>query len=304
MELWSWTPTPNLPIVDEAVNDVLLKGGKKIRPLLIEMIATGLGVEDHQWKICARCAEWAHAATLSHDDVIDDSKLRRDQPTLNAVVGNTRAVLTGDILLSRVIGELAELGHLGVLREMALAVEGLVTGEWLQHDVRWKFDVDPVVLKKIAELKTGSLLAWAAVAPGMLRGLETNDLDALRNFGIQAGRAFQLVDDLIDFLPTGGKPFAQDLREGLVNQAALRVFAQDREADRVIRAAFQEKFVPERFLKFSDLALKRMEIEIRSEAGFHLQEASRSLQQLKPHFEKDSFRKLNEWLREWEKRIV
>ncbi len=304
MELWSWTPTPDLPIVDEAVNDVLLKGGKKIRPLLVEMIATGLGVPDDQWKICARCVEWAHAATLSHDDVIDESKLRRDQPTLNAVVGNTRAVLTGDILLSRVIGELAALGNLGVLREMALAVEHLVTGEWLQLDARWNFEIDPVVLKKIAELKTGSLLAWASVAPGMLRGLETPDLEALRSFGVQSGRAFQLIDDLIDFLPTGGKPFAQDLREGLVNQAALRVFSHDRESERVLRAAFGEKFVPERFLKFSDLALKRMEIELRSEAGFHLQEASRSLQQLKPHFEKNSFRQLNEWLQQWEKRIV
>ncbi|RYZ73515.1 MAG: polyprenyl synthetase family protein, partial [Proteobacteria bacterium] len=284
--------------------EVLLRNGKKIRPYLVQMIATGLGVPDDQWKVCARCVEWAHAATLAHDDVIDESPLRRNRPTLNTVVGNTRAVLTGDILLSRVIGELSLLGQPRVLQEMALAVEQLVTGEWLQLDARWKFDVDPALLKKIAELKTGSLLAWACVAPGLLKGLDTSDLESLKNFGIQSGRAFQLVDDLIDFLPTGGKPFAQDLREGLVNQAALRMFAHDHEAERRLRAAFQEKHVSDRFLQFSELALSRTQIEIRAEAAFHLREASRSLQQLKPHFEPDSFKTLNEWLQKWETRIV
>ncbi|MBC7691773.1 MAG: polyprenyl synthetase family protein [Methylotenera sp.] len=310
--LTAWEPNAYLPIANEGVTQILLRGGKRVRPELLLCVARGLGerpgvspeVREKEALICARAAEWVHAATLSHDDVIDEASVRRGRPTLSAKLGNTKAVLTGDLLLSRVIRELSELGNLEVLRSMSETVESLVTGEWLQYDVRWKLEVDRKVLRTIAELKTGALIAWSAAAPARLRNAAPEVVGALDAFGKNAGLAFQLVDDALDFSDRSGKDFGKDLKEGLINQATLLIFELFPEFKEKLRGPFARQSVVEADLLLPEWVMKRVEDTCRADSSAFLEEARSALFSIKKEFEPEAFTELLELLRKLENRKV
>jgi geranylgeranyl pyrophosphate synthase len=203
------------PKITEGLEATLLKGGKKLRPALVLLTGRLLGLSIPRLLPFARASELIHAATLAHDDVIDDSQMRRLNPTLNARHGNTRAVLSGDFLLARVIGELALQGELGVMQALARTVEDLVEGEWAQLDARGSWTLEKKTLERIALQKTSSLFRWCCTTPALLAGLE--DLRPLEDLSDSLGLAFQMIDDVLDFSENAEKPFALDFREGLVN---------------------------------------------------------------------------------------
>lgn len=207
------SPTP----IPALLNRTVLESGKRFRPALLVLMADLFRLPPRDVAPYARVAELLHGATLAHDDVIDASTLRRNRATLNAMTSNSRAVLAGDFLLARVIIELSELGTPDLTRDISQTLEELVSGEWLQMDARGRVDITRQHLEAVAIRKTASLMRWCCTVPPRLAGAGPRVRDACDDFGRLFGLAFQMADDLLDFEPGGEKPYAQDLRDGLVN---------------------------------------------------------------------------------------
>ncbi len=213
----------SVPEIDLLLSKTVLFRGKKFRPTLCFLMGQAFGVDLDRLHPYARAAEFVHAATLAHDDVIDESPTRRHRPTLNARSSNGRAVLAGDLLLARVMAELASLGEIEIIADLAKTVEELVSGEWLQLEARKVARVNRAHLEIVSKKKTASLMAWCGGTAARLAGKSQVWVDLARQFGESLGIAFQMIDDIIDYDPAGEKPFAQDIREGLVNFVTLEM---------------------------------------------------------------------------------
>lgn len=213
----------SVPEIDTLLSKTVLFRGKKFRPTLCFLMGQLFRLPTAVTRSYARAAEFVHAATLAHDDVIDESPVRRNRPTLNARASNSRAVLAGDLLLARVMAELSELGEIEIIRDLSYTVEELVHGEWLQLEARKVAYVSRSHLETVARKKTASLMVWCCGTPARLARADGSVLEACRRFGEALGIAFQMIDDIIDYDSSGEKPFAQDLREGLVNFVTLEM---------------------------------------------------------------------------------
>ncbi len=216
-----------VPEIDSLLTKTVLFRGKKFRPTLCFLMGQMFGIRLEELHPYARAAEFVHAATLAHDDVIDESQVRRHRPTLNARASNARAVLAGDLLLARVMAELSGLGKIEIIHDLANTVEDLVSGEWLQLEARGIASVNRQHLETVARKKTASLMVWCCVAPARWAGVDGQVVEAARSFGEALGVAFQMIDDIIDFDASGEKPFAQDIREGLVNFVTLEMLEEN-----------------------------------------------------------------------------
>lgn len=217
-----------VPEIDFLLTKTVLFRGKKFRPTLCFLMGKFVGLSSSVLEPYARAAEFVHAATLAHDDVIDESEQRRNRPTLNARSSNARAVLAGDLLLARVMAELSGLGNIQIIHELAKTVEDLVSGEWLQLEARGIAAINRRHLETVASKKTASLMAWSAGVSLLLQkdwsqAERDKGYAAARSFGESLGIAFQMIDDIIDYDDHGEKPFAQDVREGLVNFVTLEM---------------------------------------------------------------------------------
>ncbi|MDC1175631.1 polyprenyl synthetase family protein [Bacteriovoracaceae bacterium] len=205
----------------EAINELLdktvLSGGKRLRPLLTYVMGEFLQVDLEKLEIPARSIEMVHAASLSHDDVIDQATQRRGNPSINVAASNKKAVLAGDYLLASVIVELTKTGNLELVKEMSHVIQDLAKGEWLQSDASEDRLYSHDILEKIAAYKTASVMSWCCVAPGIIAGYNENTLKQLRLFGHELGIGFQLVDDVLDFSGTSQKDQQLDLKNGIVN---------------------------------------------------------------------------------------
>lgn len=213
----------SVPEIDILLSKTVLFRGKKFRPTLCFLMSQAFGLDLRVVQPYARAAEFVHAATLAHDDVIDESPTRRHRPTLNARSSNARAVLAGDLLLARVMAELSALGQIKIIADLANTVEELVSGEWLQLEARKIAHVNRVHLETVSKKKTASLMSWCCATAARLAGKDDGWIDLTRQFGELLGIAFQMIDDIIDYDPNGEKPFAQDIREGLVNFVTLEM---------------------------------------------------------------------------------
>ncbi len=269
------------PVVEipQLLNGTVLVGGKRLRPALCLMMGGVLGIAPERLLPYARAAELTHAASLAHDDVIDEADLRRERATLNAAASNTRAVLAGDLLLARVMVEVAGVGPLPVIQDLARAVEDLVRGEWLQDGVRGRVTAEREVLDEIARLKTGSLLRWSAMVPARLAGLPETRVQACARLGEAIGMAFQWVDDVLDFEEGAGKGVAQDLAKGLVNSVTLELLA-DEPALMIPVGQILAKGRPATEWPWTQAQLETAQAKVRDRAGQQLEEAGRILEEL------------------------
>lgn len=217
----------SVPEIDTLLSKTVLFRGKKFRPTLCFLMGQLLRLPTSRLEPYARAAEFVHAATLAHDDVIDESSVRRNRPTLNARASNARAVLAGDLLLARVMAELSGYGEIEIIHDLSLTVEELVHGEWLQLEARKVGSVNRQHLETVAKKKTASLMIWCCGAPARLAKTDEAVLQACRKFGEYLGIAFQMIDDIIDYDSGGEKPFAHDIREGLVNFVTLEMIEEN-----------------------------------------------------------------------------
>ncbi len=192
-------------------------GGKRLRPAILLMIARALGYRGPAHVLLAAVIEFIHTATLLHDDVVDDSDLRRGRPTSNAQFGNPASVLVGDFLYSRAFQMMVEAGSMRVMRILADATNRIAEGEVLQllniHDPT----VDEVRYLGVVERKTATLFEAAARIGAILAQAEPAVEEACAHYGAAVGTAFQIIDDVLDYDGSAqaiGKRLGDDLREG------------------------------------------------------------------------------------------
>ncbi|HEX6488439.1 MAG TPA: polyprenyl synthetase family protein [Candidatus Dormibacteraeota bacterium] len=192
-------------------------GGKRLRPTLV-FLAGALGGADYERLAPAAIAvELVHASTLVHDDVIDHSPTRRGLPTVAAADGDGRAIVVGDFYFARAYGQAARSGDAEVVGILAEAVRLVCEGELRQQEERFRYRVGMYRYFRRIRLKTASLLEAACDLGAVLGGLDGASRLALRTYAMYLGLAFQVADDLLDYLSDEaevGKPVGHDLLEG------------------------------------------------------------------------------------------
>lgn len=205
--------------VQQVGSITLEAGGKRLRPALVAVSACAVhpNPDAHRMAHIGACLEMIHMASLVHDDVMDGAVTRRGKPTAAVTVGNEAAILSGDALLARAMGLLARDGDLKVIRETADAVVRTVEGQVKEISMRGDADVQVTDYLATIDGKTGALIEACCRAGGRIGEAAEADVEALAAYGRHVGRAFQIVDDLLDYRGDHrktGKPWATDLREG------------------------------------------------------------------------------------------
>lgn len=203
--------------IDAILARTVLRGGKRLRPLLTYLMANLLQTDFERVDPFARASELVHAASLSHDDVIDNATQRRGAPSINIVASNKKAVLAGDYLLSSVIVDLVNTGRFELVKEMSLVIKDLSEGEWLQLDLIDNRLYTRELIREVALKKTSSVMSYCVVAPAILNNESTQVVELCRDFGKCLGLAFQLIDDTLDFSENSQKDRDLDLQNGIVN---------------------------------------------------------------------------------------
>ena len=226
----------NTPFVTEVARHITAAGGKRFRPMLVLLASALAPAPDEDAAVRASLVvELTHAASLYHDDVMDEAELRRGAPSANARWQNSVAIMVGDLLFSRASSIVATLG----VEYVAIQAETfarLVQGQ-IAELVGPADDADPLdhYLAVVAD-KTGSLIATSARFGGMVAGVDEPQLEALTRFGEEIGVVFQLSDDLIDITSEAtGKTPGTDLREGVSTLATLMVTRSTDPADAELR---------------------------------------------------------------------
>lgn len=213
-----WSPGNHHPSLDEAIDHLLSSGGKRIRPTLVLLTSGMLGADTDRAVTLAAAIEMLHTATLVHDDLIDQSSMRRGIPTLNARWTAGATVLTGDYIFARAANLAARTGSLAVMESFADTLMTIVNGEITQlFGDDQQTSVDAYYDRIYA--KTASLFELATRGSALLADEGPEMTDRVERFGYSVGVAFQIVDDVLDF--TGeqeqvGKPVASDLRQGII----------------------------------------------------------------------------------------
>lgn len=204
-------------LINQIGAHIIAGGGKRLRPALVLLSAAALGQRNDQAALLAATIEFIHTATLLHDDVVDDSSLRRGRKTANAVWGNEAAVLSGDFLYSRAFQMMVEAGELAVMGVMADATNAIAEGEVLQLMNCGDPDVDEARYLRVIELKTARLFDAACRVGAIAAAASPAEVEAFGRYGHHLGMAFQLVDDVLDYVADvaeSGKQVGTDLAEG------------------------------------------------------------------------------------------
>lgn len=198
--------------------------GKYFRALLVLLTAQTLKQDEAKSISIAQCVETLHFASLIHDDVLDDSALRRGQKTVQNIWGNHVAILVGDYLYTRTTQIMIEFKNQEILEHMAQITMGLTQGELLQLSLRNRLDITLEDYFKVLSLKTAKFMGVCALFGGVLVNLNEQQKKALENFGYYLGMAFQISDDLMDWTAQINeplKPVQHDLMEGTISLPLL-----------------------------------------------------------------------------------
>jgi octaprenyl-diphosphate synthase len=204
-------------LINQIADHIIASGGKRLRPMLHVLAAGAAGYRGEQHIKLAAVIEFIHTSTLLHDDVVDESDLRRGRKTANALWGNAASVLVGDFLYSRSFQLMVELDDMRIMRILADTTNTIAEGEVLQLLNIGNADVSEASYLAVIERKTAVLFAAATELGGILGGLPDDQVAALREYGLQLGYAFQIADDLLDYVSdadTLGKNIGDDLAEG------------------------------------------------------------------------------------------
>ena len=204
-------------LINQLGHYIINSGGKRLRPVLLLLVANAYGYEGAHHQNLAAVIEFIHTATLLHDDVVDASELRRGRETANALYGNEASVLVGDFLYSRAFQMMVEVGDMRVMQILADATNTIAEGEVLQllncHDP----DTAEESYLAVIRYKTAKLFEAAAQLGAVLAGRSEEDIDAMGRYGMHLGTAYQLVDDVLDYSASSqeiGKNVGDDLAEG------------------------------------------------------------------------------------------
>jgi octaprenyl-diphosphate synthase len=217
IELSSILTHNKIEVVDKFSSHILNTSGKRLRPALLLLSAKSFNVSSEVAVKFACVFELIHTATLIHDDVIDHSSTRRGSRTLNALWGDTLTVLFGDLLYLRAMSSAIEGRNWKMMDVLSGVTSKVIEGELLQHDHLFDIHLDREQYFDILERKTALLFAACCKSGAILSGASSQTVQDFENYGLHLGRAFQLIDDLLDYSSTAtelGKPVFTDLKEG------------------------------------------------------------------------------------------
>ena len=237
------TCNSNLPLVNAIVTNLLNSNSKLLRPMVTLLAAALANYHDKEHLQIAAALELLHAATLLHDDVIDNSDLRRGQVSANSKWGNNIAVLAGDFLLAKSSALLADLRNVEIVTTTANATSTIVEGELLQLLHKNNLALCEKTYMKIITAKTAKLFELTAVLPTLLTTSSIEIRPALAKYGLNLGIAFQLIDDALDYQPTAtkqlGKNTGQDFLEGNITLPIIYLLNHGSTAEKaLIKTAF------------------------------------------------------------------
>ena len=223
-------------LIEKMSNHHLSSGGKRLRALLTLGSAKLTGYNENKRDInLAACVELIHSATLLHDDVIDESELRRGKKTTNSIWGNQSSILVGDYLLSRCFEMMVEDGDLEILKLLSSTSAKIAQGEVLQLQHKGEADLLEETYIDIINLKTASLFSAATKTGACLSGSNQKEKKALESYGRNLGLAFQIADDALDYYAKEklfGKEVGKDFFEGKVTLPIIAVFQKGNEEEK------------------------------------------------------------------------
>jgi octaprenyl-diphosphate synthase len=271
----------NVDMVENVGHYIVDAGGKRLRPLVVLLSAAAIGGCKQTHITFAAVIEFIHTATLLHDDVVDLSSLRRGRATANAEFGNAPSVLVGDFLYTRAFQLMVRLGSMDILEHMAQTTNTIAEGEVLQLVRAGDPGISEEQYLDVITRKTAILFAAACHGAATLSGETEETRQRLRDFGLNLGIAFQMVDDILDYdgsAQTMGKNVGDDLMEGKVtlplihtlrvgdasDQAIVRRAISDKSADRIeqivaaVRRCGALDYTRERARHYHDLALQNL----------------------------------------------
>ncbi|MDV3467914.1 polyprenyl synthetase family protein [Stenotrophomonas sp. C3(2023)] len=217
-------------LINQIADHIISAGGKRLRPMLVMLAGhavggSGAGAEHHQ---LAAIIEFIHTSTLLHDDVVDESSLRRGRSTANALWGNAPSVLVGDFLYSRSFQLMVELDRMPVMRILADTTNRIAEGEVLQLLHVHNPDTDEAAYLRVIERKTAVLFAAATRLGALASGVDEATQQALYDYGMNLGYAFQIADDVLDYSANAdelGKNLGDDLAEGKATLPLIHAMA-------------------------------------------------------------------------------
>lgn len=207
----------DVPLVSEVARYIIAAGGKRLRPVLLLLMSGALGSQHPQRFNLAAVVEFIHTATLLHDDVVDESTLRRGRATANEVFGNPASVLVGDFLYSRAFQMMVEAGSMRVMQILADATNVIAEGEVLQLMNMHDASLDEAGYLRVIRSKTAKLFEASCLLAAVLAGAPADVEAACAEYGLSLGTAFQVIDDVLDYEGDAaemGKNLGDDLREG------------------------------------------------------------------------------------------
>ncbi|MCA1715183.1 MAG: polyprenyl synthetase family protein [Gammaproteobacteria bacterium] len=216
-------------LVNQVAEHIVKAGGKRLRPMLLLLAAQALGHRGADAHQLAAVIEFIHTATLLHDDVVDESELRRGRKTANALWGNAPSVLVGDFLYSRSFQLMVELDRMEVMRILADTTNAIAEGEVLQLLHVRNPDTDEAAYPRVVERKTAVLFAAATRLGGLLAGADEGVQQQLHDYGMNLGYAFQIADDVLDYCADEvdlGKHLGDDLAEGKATLPLIHAMVQ------------------------------------------------------------------------------
>jgi len=204
-------------LIRQVADYIIGSGGKRLRPALVILSAGACGYAGRRHHELAAVVEFIHTATLLHDDVVDDSHMRRGRATANSMFGNAAAVLVGDFLYSRAFQMMVDVQDMRIMQVLADATNTIAEGEVMQLLHVHNADVNEQDYLRVIHSKTAKLFEAAGRLGAILAGVPPEQEEALADYGMHLGTAFQLVDDILDYsgdLAQTGKNLGDDLAEG------------------------------------------------------------------------------------------
>jgi octaprenyl-diphosphate synthase len=239
----------DVPLVGEVAKYIISAGGKRVRPTLLLLMSGAIAHTGEDRFELAAVVEFIHTATLLHDDVVDDSTLRRGRPTANVSFGNPASVLVGDFLYSRAFQMMVDCNNMEIMRVLANATNVIAEGEVQQlmnlHDA----DLSIEGYLDVIQSKTAKLFEASAKLPAIVKGCDEKLIQACAQYGLALGTAFQVIDDALDYEGESdllGKNLGDDLREGKTTLPLIFAMQRCNEHDKqVIKSAIELGDAPE-----------------------------------------------------------
>ncbi|MBD0416071.1 polyprenyl synthetase family protein [Oryzicola mucosus] len=217
----------DVEMIPEVANHLISSGGKRLRPMLTLAAAQMFGYSGENHVKLATSVEFMHTATLLHDDVVDESDLRRGKKTARTIWGNQASVLVGDFLLGQAFRMMVEVGSLEALDILSAAASIIAEGEVMQLAAAKNLDTTEDEHFAVIKAKTAALFSAAAEVGPVIANASKNDRAALRSYGTNLGLAFQLIDDALDYGGSSkdlGKNTGDDFREGKVTLPVILAY--------------------------------------------------------------------------------